>query len=229
MINPLIILGRAHIAYDAQNALVTRIEILQDAYMALRDPKFIFLADNPLIMEVMKKLEERVRAIGRWFDVGSIQGSLNNEYNNGRLGNTLSNFWVTFISRIAWPQKAIITNLGGELHMKYYNDPSQINSSLAPTYSEETYWDYGSFGVVLISILLVLAIGWRTQYAFLAVYGVRSEYFIIAFLAAIWTCFLESWHVSSYLGEFLIFVAILFIIRALLEGWRLFKIKKYGL
>ena len=181
MINPLITLGRAHVAYDAQNPLVTRIEILQDACKALWDPKFIFLADNPLIMQVMKKLEERVRAIGRWFEVASIQGYLNNEYNNYRSGNTLSNFWVTFISRIAWPQKPIIPNLGGELHMKYYNDPIQINSALAPTYSEKAYWNYGSLGVVLISILLGLAIGWLTQYAFLAVYGVRSEYFIIAF------------------------------------------------
>jgi hypothetical protein len=242
MINPLITLGRAHLAYDAQNTLGARIEILQDASTALLDPKFILLADESLNLEGvraigrrfslnpegLKKPEERVRAIGRRFEVASIQGYLINEYDNHRPGNTLSNFWVTFIPRIVWPQKPIITNLGGELHMKYYNDPTQVNSSLAPTYSAEAYWNYGSLGVVLVSILLGLAIGWLTQYSFLAVYGVRSEYFIIAFPVVIWACFVESWLVSSYLGEFLICVVILLIARAFLECWIFFKVKKYG-
>jgi hypothetical protein len=228
MINPLTTLGRAHLAYDTQNTLEARIEILKDASKALLDPKFNFLADNPLIMEVINKPEESARAIGRRFEVASIQGYLINEYNSGRSGNTLSNFWLTFIPRIVWPKKPIITNMGRELHMKYYNDPRQINSSLAPTYSAEAYWNYGSLGVVLVSILLGLAIGWLTQYSLLAVYGNRSEYFIIAFPALIWACFVESWLVSSYLGEFMIFVVILLITRPLLEGWIFFKVKKHG-
>jgi hypothetical protein len=228
MINPLITLGRAHLSYEAENTLGTRIEILQDAARALLDPKFIFFANDPLVLGVVKKPEERVRAIGRRFEVASIQGYLINEYDNDRPGNTLSNFWVTFIPRIVWPQKPIITSLGGELHMKYYNDPSQTNSALAPTYSAEAYWNYGPLGVALVSILLGLAIGWLTQYSFLAVYGVRSEYFIIAFPVVIWASFVESWIVSSYLGEFVIFVAILLIARAILEGWVFFKVKKHG-
>jgi hypothetical protein len=228
MINPLTTLGRAHLAYDAQNTLKARIEILKDATMALLDPKFNFLADNPLIMEVISKPEESARAIGRRFEVASIQGYLINEYNNDRVGNTLSNFWLTFIPRIVWPNKPIITNMGRELHLKYYNDPSQINSSLAPTYSAEAYWNYGSLGVALVSILLGLSIGWLTQYSLLAVYGVRSEYFIIAFPVVIWACFVESWLVSSYLGEFLIFVLVLLISRTFLKGWESFKVKIYG-
>jgi hypothetical protein len=228
MINPVITLGRAHLAYDAQNTLETRIEILKDASTALLDSKFIFLADSPLVLGVVKKPEEQVRAIGRRFEVASIQGFLINEYNNDRASNTLSNFWITFIPRAVWPQKPIITNLGGELHMKYYNDPNQKNSALAPTYSAEAYWNYGSLGVVLVSILLGLAIGWLTHYSLLALYGIRSEYFIIAFPVVIWACFVESWLVSSYLGEFLIFVVILLITRALLEGWIFFRVKKHG-
>lgn len=230
MINLTITLGRAHLAYDAQNTLATRIEILQDVCKALLDPKAIFLTKGPqlntqLNLNEMKKLEEQVRAIGRRIEVASIQGYLINEYNNDRPGNTLSNFWVTFVPRIVWPQKPIITNLGGELHMKYYNDPSQIYSALAPTYSAEAYWNYGPLGVVLVSILLGLAIGWLTQYSFLAVYGTRLEYFIIAFPAVIWACFVESWLVSSYLGEFMILIAVLLIARLFLEGWRFFKVK----
>lgn len=233
ILNPLVTITRAHTAYDNTNTLVTRLEIIQDASKALLSPRVVSLRksfdtnvrDN---LEEMSGLEERVRAIGRRLEVSSIQGYLINEYNADRSGNTLSNFWITFVPRIFWPQKPIITNLGGELHKKYYNDPDQISSALAPTYSAEAYWNYGPLGVVLVSILLGLAIGWLTQYSFLAVYGARTEYFIIAFPAIIWACFVESWLVSSYLGEFLIFVVVLLIARLFLEGWRFFKVKKYG-
>ena len=233
MVNTLITLGRAHLAYDSQNTLTTRIEILQDACKALLEPNSIFWTKGlQSIMQVnldeMKKPEEQVRAIGRRLEVSSIQGYLINEYNSDRPGNTLSNFWVTFIPRIVWSEKPNITNFGGELHKKYYNDPNQINSALAPTYSAEAYWNYGPLGVTLVSILLGLAIGWLTRYSFLAVYGARSEYFIIAFPAVIWACFVESWLVSSYLGEFLILVVVLLITRLFLGGWRFFKVKKYG-
>ena len=85
------------------------------------------------------------------------------------------------------------------------------------------FWDYGPLGVVLVSVILGLALGWLTHYSFLALWGLRPEYFIIAFPAAIWACFVESWLVSSYLGEFLIFVFVLFIFRALLNCYIFLK------
>ena len=143
-----------------------------------------------------------------------------------RLGNTLSNFWVTFVPRILWPQKPVITQLGSELHKRYFNDPNQVSSSLAPTYSAEAYWNLGPAGVVLVSVMMGLAIGWLTHYSFLAVSGVRTEYFVVAFSAAIWACFVESWLVSGYLGEFVIFVVVLFSVRILIRCHDYLKIKK---
>jgi hypothetical protein len=219
VINPLITLGRAHLAYDAEkNTLVSRMEILWDAGLGLLNPdeEFLTIAGGQVIrfnLKEMSRPQERARAMGRRFEVASIQGYLINEYNSGRSGNTLSNFWMTFIPRVLWPQKPVITNLGGELNAKYYNDPRQAGSAMAPTYSAEAYWNYGSSGVVLVSVLLGLAIGWLTHYSFLAVSGERPEYFLIAFPVAIWACFVESWLVSSYLGEFMIFVVILLIAR----------------
>lgn len=233
VINPLITLGRAHLAYDAQkNTLETRMEILRDACGALLDSDVIFWTagagdiNERVNLKEMSKPEQRLRAIGRRFEVASIQGYLINEYNNGHPGNTLSNFWVTFIPRMFWPQKPVITNLGVELNAKYYNDPTQIYSALAPTYSAEAYWNFGPSGVVLVSVLLGLAIGWLTHYSFLAVSGQRPEYFIVAFSVAIWACWVESWLVSSYLGEFVIFVGVLLIARVLLKCHSYLKNKK---
>jgi hypothetical protein len=237
VINPLITLGRAHLTYDAQkNTLTDRANILWDASVAywISEKGFSTLSytetgELHLVQIDTKRMggpEERLRALGRRFDVASIQGYLINEYNSGRPGNTLSNFWVTFIPRVFWPQKPVITNLGGELNAKYYNDPRQAGSALAPTYSAEAYWNYGASGVVLVSVILGLAIGWLTQYSFLAVSGARPEYFIIAFPAAIWACFVESWLVSSYLGEFVIFVAILIITHIMMKCRDYLKYKK---
>ncbi len=232
VINPLITVGRAHLAYDPQkNTLAARMEILRDAGLALLNPdkEFLTIADGQVIrfnLKAMSRPQEKARAMGRRFEVASIQGYLINEYDSGRQGNTLSNFWVTFIPRMLWPQKPVITQPGGELHKKYYNDPSQTSSALAPTYSAEAYWNYGVSGVVLVSVLLGLAIGWLTRYSFLAVSGARPEYFFIAFPVAIWACFVESWLVSGYLGEFVIFVVILIIARILMKCHDYLKNKK---
>lgn len=231
-INPLVTLGRAHLAYDSQNnTLATRMEILRDAFVVSLDSDQVFLTNQDEGVVRMKVKEmglpaERARAIGRRFEVASIQGYLINEYNSGRPGNTISNFWVTFIPRLFWPQKPVITNLGGELNAKYYNDPTQTKSAIAPTYSAEAYWNYGAGGVVLASVLLGLAIGWLTHYSFLAVSGARLEYFVIAFSAAIWACFVESWLVSSFLGEFVIFVVIITIARIMMKCCGYLKNKK---
>lgn len=233
IINPLISLGRSHVAYDPQkNTLETRIEILRDICAAYWNSQERLSAKGTRIsvstvnLKEMSKPEERLRAIGRRIEVASIQGYLINEYNNNHPGNTLSNAWMTFIPRAFWPQKPVMTQLGGELHKKYFNAPDQVGSSLAPTYSGEAYWNYGPMGVVLVSVLLGLAIGWLTHYSFLAIFGVRPEYFLIAVSVAIWACFVESWLVSSYLGEFVIFVLILLIARILMKCHDYLKNKK---
>jgi hypothetical protein len=235
VINPVVTLGRAHLDYDANtNTLATRIGIVADVFIALSNPDATFLImQNERIVKMdlkpMNKLEGRVQAVGRRFDVASIQGYLVNEYNNGRAGNTLSEFWVAFIPRIIWPEKPIVTRPGGELNAKYYNDPNQTHSSMAPTYSAEAYWNYGPAGVVIVSVLLGAALGWLTRYALAAIAGVRPEYFIIAVPAAIWACFVESWVVSGYLGAFIILVVILMLARLVFACAEYLKLTTSGL
>lgn len=232
VINPLITFGRAHLAYDQlNNTLITRTEILKDAWVANwnSNAEFLTFSNGRVVhfnLEERNGPQERASSMGRRFEVASIQGYLINEYNSGRPGNTLSNFWVTFIPRMLWPEKPIITNLGVELNAQYFNDPEQVTSALAPTYSAEAYWNYGLAGVALVSVILGLAIGWLTRYSFLAISGARTEYFIIAFPVAIWACFVESWLVSSYLGEFVIFVVILIIARVMIKCHDYLKDKK---
>ncbi len=162
---------------------------------------------------VMTSSEARLRAFGRRFDVASIQGYLVNEYSDGRPGKSLGDFWAVMIPRVLWPGKPILTRFGVELNTQYYDvlgaDHLQTSSSVAPTYSGEAYWNYGVSGVVLVSILLGLGIGWLTRCWQSAMMGRDPAFFLIAFPVAIWVSFVESWLVATYLGEFIIFVAIL--------------------
>ena len=242
VINPLVTLGRAHIDYDAGgNTVVTRLAILAaavDAYYldngmqedypdsgkqedaSIRPKKFKRDSSKKFTLDPrsMTTSEARLRALGRRFDVASIQGYLINEYSNGHPGKSLVDFLAVMIPRVLWPEKPIITRFGTELNAQYYYEPGehgpQASSSIAPTYSGEAYWNYGLPGVVLVSILLGLGIGWFTRRWQFAMVGRDPAFLLIAFPVAIWVSFVESWLVATYLGEFIIFVVILLSARA---------------
>lgn len=232
VINPLVTLGRAHIDYDAdKNTVATRLVILADAvtsyYLDSEGPDDVSVGQKKIQgvpsgkfthnVKEMTTNEARLRALGRRLDVASIQGYLINEYKSGRPGNSLVDFWAVLIPRVLWPEKPILTRFGRELNAQYYYMPgesTQNSSSMAPTYSAEAYWNYGPMGVVIVSILLGLALGWLTRHWQLAMVGRDPAFLFIAFPAAIWASFVESWVVATYLGEFIIFVVVLFLVRA---------------
>ena len=227
LINPLITLGRGHVDYNGNtNSIATRFAILVDVGNAyylgnknlnraspesedpIRNQRAMDFAKN---QRAMQPAGERLRALGRRFDVASIQGYLVNEYDNGRPGKSMHDFLVVMIPRVLWPEKPIITRFGGELSAQYYNNPKQSATSTAPTYSAEAYWNHGPLGVVGVSILLGLGLGWFTRCWQFAMAGRDPAYFLMAFPAAIWASYVESWVVATYLGEFIIFVVILLV------------------
>ena len=128
-----------------------------------------------------------------------------------------------------WPEKPIITRFGVELNAQYYyvlgKNTIQNTSATAPTYSGEAYWNYGPPGLVLVSILLGLGLGWLTRCWQYAIAGVDPAFFLIAYPVAIWASFVESWVVATYLGEFIIFVVMLLAVRTFITGLRLFREK----
>lgn len=254
IINPLVTLGRAHFDYDAEKNTVTmRLRILLDVvdvyYLDGGIPgelrkfayylgggiqggpgKFKTDSANKFEVEVIKSMtgtEARLKGLGRRFDLASIQGYLINEYNSGRPGRSLVDFWTVFIPRMIWPEKPTLTRLGPELSARYYYVPGELNSqtssAAAPSYSGEAYWNYGVPGVVLVSILLGGGIGWLTRCWQRAIAGRDPVYFLIAFPVVIWVSFVESWVVATYLGEFIIFVVILLLGRAILAFPHLLK------
>lgn len=76
-----------------------------------------------------------------------------NRYDFGFPGDTLDNAIYIFIPRLLWPGKPIMTSAGVELNYLVFGSET---SSLGVTQIAEAYWNYGWFGVVLISALLGL-------------------------------------------------------------------------
>jgi hypothetical protein len=145
----------------------------------------------------------------------------------GRPGKSMVDIWAVMVPRVLWPQKPIVTRFGVELNAQYYYVPyqthSQTSSSVAPSYSGEAYWNYGPMGVVIVSILLGLAIGWLTRNWQLAMIGDDPAFFLIAFPVAIWASFVESWVVATFFGEFIIFVVVLLLSRVFIAQFRSLK------
>ncbi len=225
-------LGRAHIEYDpVRNSVLDRLAILANVGKASLDvdSKYQTIADNKVVdidLKEMSSIRGRLGAVGMRLDVASIQGYLINEYDSGRPGKSFVDYWAVFIPRVLWPEKPIITRFGTELNAKYYFVPGgaiQNTSSIAPTYSAESYWNHGYVGVIVVSGLLGMAIGWLTRCWQRAAAGQDYAFLLIAFPVVLWAGYVESWVVATYLGEFVIFVVLLFLLRAGFSMPSLFK------
>ena len=193
--------GRAHKDYNAsENSPHARIKILTDTIVLDREENEGGAAesayDDAIIIPPMLLR----------FSIAAIQGFLVEQYESGSRGTSLDDFWVAAIPRVLWPEKPIVTRFGTELDGKFWN--RSVESALAPTYSGEAYWNYGPLGVVLISILLGLENGWLTRRWHMAAGGSDPAFFLIAFPTAVGAAFVESWIAATYIGGFLIYVAL---------------------
>jgi hypothetical protein len=206
VINPVVNSGRTHIDYDpVMNSVATRLAILVDVGFGNSEDADPDSTELPTILLRLSVL--------------SIQGYLIDEYEKGRPGNSLDDFWTAMIPRVFWPAKPSITRFGAELHGQYFSvaDPT---SALAPTYSAEAYWNYGPLGLVLVSVLLGLEFGWLTRRWQLALAGRDPAFFLIAFPAVLGGLYVETWVAASYIGGFMTLVGVWFVARPVFSRHR---------
>lgn len=235
--NPLVSLARSHHDYNAtENSLHDRVWILWDVFNSTYFAPKPTLGpaggsyDNTAPTEVSSldraathtssnvaprmALYEKVRAVGVRFDVASIEGFLIKEYDEGRPGKSLEDFWSVFIPRVFWPEKPIVTRFGNELNYLYYK---QTFSAIAPTYSAEAYWNYGWIGVFLVSIYLGIVFGIFTQISLNAARGADVAYLFVAYPLLVSAAFVESWITATYIGGIAIIILYYIAIKAALS------------
>ena len=203
--------GRLHADYDAAtNSPLTRAAILVDTVSGeARGDRTAASGPRPDVVVPSTFIR---------LSTSDIQAYLMDQYDNRQPGSSLDDFWVALIPRLLWPGKPIVTRFGSELHEQFWAI-ANADSALAPTYTAEAYWNYGPLGVVMVSLLIGAEIGWLTRRWQFAAGGSDLAFLLIAFPAALWASFVESWIAATYVGGFLTIVMLWCAARIVLRRW----------
>lgn len=148
--------------------------------------------------------------LGR-FGIMPIQAFLIYRHDTGLPGDSLNDAWQALIPRILWPDKPIIGDVAKDVDAIYFN--ADRPSLLAPSYSGEAYWNYGWLGVILVSILLGLEVGWLTrQWNLFVAEGLRRIGVLMISTRALFAVFwVETGIVGSYVGGFVTILVLILI------------------
>ena len=177
--------------YDPENnSLAERLQILGDVHVGNAETSDIEDSDQENYL------------LGR-FAHAPYQSYLIDQWQHDIPGNSLADSWAALIPRILWPEKPNITRFGLELYTKI-NGSSSAVSNQAPTYDAEAFWNYGWPGVVIVSIILGLELGWFTRKWLQFIYGRSSQLGILALCVpiALFAVSVESWIAAAYIGGF---------------------------
>ncbi len=120
-------------------------------------------------------------------------------YDSGSPGDSLRNFFNVLIPRVIWPGKPIISP-GTEFDLAFRG--FVLQSSLAIGFIAEAYWNLGWLGVVLISGMIGLQIGWFTRrWLLFCQHGLSyAGIFFMAPLVLQQSLWVETNIVGSYIG-----------------------------
>lgn len=138
------------------------------------------------------------------FSSTPYQSYLISQYENGNRGSSLDDFWAAAIPRALWRDKPTITRFGAQLYGSV-NRTRYVESQLAPTYSAEAFWNYGWWGVIAVSALIGVELGWFTRKWLLLASGRSRRMGILVFTVpvAYLSLFVEAWIAAAYIGGFL--------------------------
>ncbi len=98
--------------------------------------------------------------LGR-FASAHVQAFLIEEYNSGARGTTMAKPWQALVPRVLWKDKPVV--LYGENLDAHVFRRANSGSALAPTYTAEAYWNGGWLGLIAVSAVLGLEVGWFTS------------------------------------------------------------------
>lgn len=133
------------------------------------------------------------------FNSVPIQSYLINQRNLGYNGTSLYSLKYVLIPRILWPNKPILSNDGALLFRAFYPNVDWVGeSSLAPTFNAEAYWNFGIIGVILMSVYIGLIIQLFNWLFFVKFRNCFTPFFIYPAILLLFS--VESWIVLSYVG-----------------------------
>ena len=137
--------GRLHASFDPfKNSPFERIEIVRDTMGS---------AEEIAGQHYRGNLAQR-------FSIAPFEAHFIALYDSGAPGDSLKHFFDVLIPRVIWPDKPIIAP-GAEFDRIFRGYIAQ--TSLAIGFIAEAYWNLGWLGVILISAMIGVEIGWFTR------------------------------------------------------------------
>ncbi len=137
--------GRLHASFDPlKNTPFDRIDIVRDTMAS---------AEEMAGQHYRGTLAQR-------FSIAPFEAHFIALYDSGAPGDSLKHIFDVLIPRILWPDKPLIAP-GSEFDTIFRGYIAQ--SSLAIGFIAEAYWNLGWLGVLLISAMIGLEIGWFTR------------------------------------------------------------------
>lgn len=198
---PIVNEGRAYPTYGPENTMGQRAQILAVTWD-----------------RVGQTQEGGRRAAPFWTRVAlaPVQAFLLQQRDAGHPGTSFEGAWAAMIPRVIWRDKPIITRFGEDLDANFFRRANS-GSALAPTYTGEILWNLGWVGLVVVSLLIGLEIGWMTRKWNDFTHRPTQNVGILVFSlpAILLAVRAETWVVSSYVGGF---VTLLISVKALDYG-----------
>jgi hypothetical protein len=136
-------------------------------------------------------------------------------YDYGRPGETFALIPWTFVPRLLYPDKPVMTS--GKDFNELINGTRSSQS--APGFFGEGYWNLGWIGVVLTCLVVALVYVLFEIYAVRALIAQRFEYLPVIFLGLFVGIQQDSWAVPTILGALVLGTAYHLMARYLLAPW----------
>jgi hypothetical protein len=139
-----------------------------------------------------------------------FQAFLIESYDRGAPGNSMKDAWVAAVPRVFWRDKPDVTRFGMEFDNLFFRRAHE-ESALAPTYTAESYWNFGWAGLVLGSLVIGLELGWLTRkWNLLAREGIKhAGVLVFAVPVALLGVWVENWFAATYIGGFATLVVLI--------------------
>jgi hypothetical protein len=140
------------------------------------------------------------------FTTTPYQSYLIRQHDNGNSGESLKDVWTAMVPRVLWPEKPNITRFGAQLYNSLNRNAG--SSQLSPTYTAEAYWNYGWIGLIVVSLVIGLEMGWFTRKWLNLEFNRGGGPGILVFIVpvALMAMFPEAWIAATYVGGFITLV-----------------------
>lgn len=178
----LVAIGRFHGNYDPSlNSVQDRVLIMIDSVDVLLD---------------MRNVEARGNIELR-FAIAPFQAHFMSLYDTGFPGDTLDAARTILIPRFLWPEKPIF-DPGGEFDLVFRGSISE--SRLAIGFIAEGYWNQGWWGIIIVSLVVGVQLGWFTRKWLL--FGEHGAWHIGIFLMAPMVVYSAAWAEVNFVGGY---------------------------